>query len=132
MIALDSSAIVAIAKGEPDQQRIRNAIAGSPCVIGAPSLLEVKMALSSLAEAQFVDRLLQGIGVGRDIQPVDFTPAMADVAAEACRRYGRGRGHPAKLNFGDCMSYAVAKVHGIPLLYKGEDFSQTDIVSALA
>ena len=43
-----------------------------------------------------------------------------------------GWGHPAKLNFGDCMSYAVAKVHGIPLLYKGDDFSQTDIVSALA
>ena len=132
MIALDSSAIVTIAKGEADQQRFRDAIAGSRCVIGAPSLLEVKLVLSSIAEAQFVDRFLRGLGLGSDIQAVDFTPAMADIAADAFRRFGKGRGHPAKLNFGDCMSYAVAKVHGAPLLYKGGDFSQTDIASALA
>jgi ribonuclease VapC len=132
VIALDSSAIVTIAKGEADQQRFRDAIAGFPCMIGAPSLLEVKMVLSSLAEAKFVDRFLDGIGVGGDIRVADFTPAMADAAVDAFRRYGKGRGHLAKLNFGDCMSYAVAKVHGVPLLYKGNDFAQTDIASALS
>ncbi len=90
------------------------------------------MVLASVAEENAVDRLLQRIGVGREIDLVDFTPSMADAAARAFRTFGKGRGHPAQLNFGDCMAYAVAKVHGAPLLYKGYDFSQTDIQSALA
>ena len=53
-----------------------------------------------------------------------------ELAAAAFDRYGRGRGHPAQLNFGDCMAYAVAKAHGVPLLYKGDDFARTDVASA--
>ena len=52
-------------------------------------------------------------------------------ASDAFDRFGKGIGHPAKLNFGDCMAYAVAKVHDVPLLYKGTDFAQTDIRPAL-
>ena len=62
---------------------------------------------------------------------MDFTEAHFRLAAAAFDRYGRGR-HPAKLNFGDCMAYAVAKAHGVPLLYKGDDFARTDIAAALA
>jgi ribonuclease VapC len=56
---------------------------------------------------------------------------MYRIAIEAFDRFGRGRGHPAKLNFGDCMAYAVAKAHQVPLLYKGDDFAKTDIATAL-
>jgi len=132
VIAIDTSAIVAIAQEAEDEQPLRDAIAGSRCVIGAPSLLEVKMVLTSVADEDSVERLLQRIGVGRHIEPVDFTPAMTDAAARAFRAFGKGQGHPAQLNFGDCMSYAVAKVRDVPLLYKGSDFAQTDIVSALS
>jgi ribonuclease VapC len=55
----------------------------------------------------------------------------ARLAVEADHRYGRGTGHPARLNFGDCLAYAVAKAHDLPLLYKGGDFSLTDIRAAL-
>ncbi len=59
------------------------------------------------------------------------TPRHAEIAVDAFRRYGRGR-HPAGLNIGDCFSYALAKATGQPLLFKGEDFSQTDVRKALA
>jgi ribonuclease VapC len=63
------------------------------------------------------------------IEIVDFTEAHALVAREAFRRYGKGR-HPAKLNFGDCMAYALAKETGEELLFKGTDFGQTDVAAA--
>jgi ribonuclease VapC len=64
------------------------------------------------------------------IEPV--TEAQARVAREAYRDFGKGSGHPARLNFGDCFAYALAKVTGEPLLFKGNDFAQTDIKSAIA
>ena len=65
-----------------------------------------------------------------DIEVVSWTSELADAAAEAFLRFGKGR-HPAKLNFGDCMAYALAKSLDAPLLYKGDDFARTDIRSAL-
>ena len=76
---------------------------------------------------QFVEALLKR----RNLARMDFTEAHFRLATAAFDRYGRGR-HPAKLNFGDCMAYAVAKAHGVPLLYKGDDFARTDIAAALA
>src|SRR5207249_12173746 len=64
------------------------------------------------------------------IEPV--TEAQAHIAREAYREFGRGSGHPARLNFGDCFAYALAKTMNEPLLFKGDDFTQTDIKSALA
>ncbi|MGA0597168.1 PIN domain-containing protein [Enterovirga sp. CN4-39] len=90
------------------------------------------MVMPSIVAEEAADRFLRRFLAEPWTRRVAFSVEMFDAAQVAFRRYGRGRGHPAKLNFGDCMSYAVAKVHGIPLLYKGEDFSQTDIVSALA
>jgi ribonuclease VapC len=65
------------------------------------------------------------------VEAVPFTLEMYRAASSAFQTYGKGRQHPAQLNFGDCMAYALAKVEGIPLLYKGEDFSRTDIRRAL-
>lgn len=64
------------------------------------------------------------------LEPV--TVEQAHIARQAYRDYGRGGGHPARLNFGDCFAYALARVTGEPLLFKGDDFRRTDIVSALA
>jgi ribonuclease VapC len=66
-----------------------------------------------------------------DIQTVDLTPQMILTALQAYERYGKGRQHPARLNMGDCLSYAAARTLGLPLLYKGEDFARTDIASAI-
>ena len=65
-----------------------------------------------------------------NIEPSPMQPAAAGAAFDAYRRYGRGTGHPAKLNFGDCFSYAMAKSLGEDLLYKGDDFTHTDIRAA--
>jgi ribonuclease VapC len=67
----------------------------------------------------------------QDLHVPAFSSVMADLAADAAERYGRGSRHPARLNFGDCLSYAVAKHLKAPLLFKGNDFTHTDIESAL-
>lgn len=72
---------------------------------------------------------LQAFLVRRDVKVVAFTNEHFDAAMDAFLRFGKGR-HPAALNFGDCMSYAVAAVAGMPLLYTGNDFSKTDITAA--
>jgi ribonuclease VapC len=74
------------------------------------------------------DRLIRELGI--DIVPV--TAEQAIIAREAYRDFGKGSGHPAGLNFGDCFAYALAKDRNETLLYKGDDFTQTDVLSALA
>ena len=69
--------------------------------------------------AEFLER------AGIDVVPIDRVAG--DIAIDAHARYGKGSGHPARLNLGDCFAYAMAKQHGVPLLYKGADFSQTDL-----
>lgn len=132
MMAVDTSVIVAIVREEPGHETYGNALIEQRSVMGAPTIVEIKMVLSSILDGSDVDRLLARLLEEMTLDAIDFTPAMADVAAVAFRAYGKGRGHPAQLNFGDCMSYAVAKVLGVPLLYKGEDFARTDIRSALS
>lgn len=132
MIVVDASALVAILKNEPDHAVFDDALTGRRSLIGAPTLLELKMVLSGVFDDAIADRIVLRLLNEVRIEPVDFTSAMADAAVTAFRTFGKGRGHPAKLNFGDCMSYAVAKVLDIPLLYKGGDFARTDIRSALS
>ena len=129
MIAVDTSALAAIAFQEPEEDVFSRTISAQEAVIGSSSLVELAIVLSDMGQARvdgFVARLIAGAG----LRPVDFSVAMYEAAAVAFRRFGKGQGHPARLNFGDCMSYAVARVHGVPLLFKGEDFSQTDIEPA--
>lgn len=130
MTAVDT--LVAIVREEPEARSFAGVLSRQQVLVGTPTLLEASMVMPSIVTEEVVDRALRRFLAEPWTRRVAFSVEMFDAAHVAFRRYGRGRGHPAKLNFGDCMSYAVAKVHGIPLLYKGEDFSQTDIVSALA
>ena len=129
MIALDSSAIVAIALGEPEEDDFSRAIASQEALVGTPTLLEVHLVLSSklIDPHDFMQRFVRP----PTIHPVAFSLKMYQVASDAFDRFGKGRGHPAKLNIGDCMAYAVAKTYDAPLLYKGTDFALTDIPAAL-
>lgn len=81
----------------------------------------------SVAHARKLDQLVEALAI--DLVPVSVEQAR--IAREAYRRFGRGSGSPAKLNYGDCFAYALAVLTGAPLLFKGEDFSHTDVRSAL-
>ena len=129
MIAVDTSALVAIVLGEPDAERYLARLERHPC----------RLSTVSFVEAMMVVEARQGADASRDLEllvdaaidtvvPVDVDIARAAVAG--WRRFGRGR-HTAALNFGDCFSYAVASLAGIPLLYKGDDFAQTDIAAVI-
>jgi len=129
VIVLETSALIAVYKREADADRYLRAMAeAGVLVLPATCFVESVMALSHFASAprdieQLVDR--HGIIISTLDEPI------AKEAANAFLRYGKGRGHPAQLNFGDCFSYAVAKHLDVPLLYKGGDFVHTDIKSAL-
>ncbi len=131
MIALDTSAIVAIACREPESDRFNALIATQEAFVGSPTLLEARMVLERNIP-DFADAFFTSFLATQVIHPVAFTLEMFAAAAAAFREYGKGRGHPAQLNFGDCLSYAVAKVEEVPLLYKGADFARTDIAAAAA
>ena len=130
MIVVDTSAIVAIIKAEPETDRLIAAITGSDrCFMSAVGVFEASMVIigaGSGDRARMVDRFLAESAI--EIVPFDEAQSLA--SREAFVRFGKGR-HPAGLNFGDCISYALAKTRGLPLLYKGADFAKTDIASAL-
>ena len=129
---VDTSAIVAIALGEPGAEDLREALAHSPnSRISAPSYVELCEGLQRRNRPEIgrmVDRLLAAYG----IEIETFDAEQARVAAQAYRDYGRGSGHTARLNPGDSYSYALAHIAGEPLLFLGDDFIHTDIPSALS
>jgi ribonuclease VapC len=129
LIALDTSAFVAIFQHEPEAERYAAAVETSPSrVLSAGNYLECAMVASRRSGGRAeLDAWLGRFSV--EVVPVDLT--LAQLAADAFARYGRGR-HPANLNYGDCFAYALAKRLGAALLYKGDDFARTDIRSALA
>lgn len=130
MIALDSSALIAILLKEPERAIFASVIAAQPCVIGAPTLVEcrsVAFGLVGHAGMMFLD----GVISSYDIEVAPFDQSHVATAIDARMRYGRGTGHPARLNLGDCFSYALAKTRNIPLLFKGDDFIHTDVSPAL-
>jgi ribonuclease VapC len=131
-VVVDTSALIAIVRNEPETEAFVRAIAVfRPARLSAASYLEAGIVIDSGGEPAFarrLDRFLAAAGVA--IEPV--TAEQATVAREAYRDYGRGSGHPAKLNFGDCFSYALARVTGEPLLFKGNDFIHTDLTPAIA
>jgi ribonuclease VapC len=130
VIVVDTSALVAIYRREPDGLRFYDAIAGAARrILPGSCLVEfVLLRLYGGDRRTWIERLIQI----QDMQISGFSPAMAYLAADAVDHYGRGSQHPARLNFGDCLSYAVAKHLNAPLLYKGDNFARTDIESALA
>ena len=131
MIAVDTSAIVAIVFGEPEREAFHKVIQQSErALISTVSIVEARMVVHGRRGQRAVlllDDLLR-LPVFDHIAPGQ---AETDAAYSAFVIFGKGSGHPACLNFGDVFSYALAKVRGLPLLYKGDDFSQTDIPSAL-
>lgn len=130
MIALDTSAIVAIACAEPEEEDFNKLISQREALVGTPTLVETRLVLESKLP-EFADRFMESFLESRFIHPVAFSLIMYHEALTAFRRYGKGRMNPAGLNFGDCMAYAVAKAHYAPLLYKGNDFRRTDVIPAL-
>ena len=134
MIVVDTSAIVAIFKVEADAQQLAQAIERDPApVMSAASVMECSIVIRAaklLADAEAEVWLDEMLGRARiDVRPV--TAEQLVIARAAHVRFGKGTGHPAQLNFGDCFAYALAKAMDVPLLYKGDDFARTDIRSAL-
>lgn len=132
MIFVDTSALIAILAEEPDATTFAAKIKADPeRICGAHVILETSMRLATIAG------LAPGVAEGlvtralheASIAVVAIDEEIAHVAVAAFERYGKGRGK-AKLNFGDCLSYACAKAHGARLLFKGSDFAHTDIARA--
>lgn len=131
MIALDTSAIIAIVREEHEAERFAELIALEDAIVGTPTLLETHMVLSNKLEGGPEDFFVRFLD-SRHVRPVAFSLNMFQLAQDAFDRYGKGRHPRAQLNFGDCLAYAVAKYHDVPLLYKGNDFVHTDLRSALS
>lgn len=129
-MVVDTSALLAIYLSESDSDRFENALLNAPAAhISAGTLLEagiVVEARNGKAGAVELDRLLKKLGIGT----VAVDAEQVEVARLAFRKYGKGR-HPANLNYGDCFAYALAATNVEPLLFKGDDFSKTDVVNAL-
>ena len=130
-MVIDPSAVLAILFQEPQAPMFAAAIEAEPApVISAASVVEVGLVLlfrkTKGARKDLADFLRES---GVQVEAVDHS--QAKLALDAFERYGKGGGHPAQLNFGDCFSYALAKATGKPLLFKGAHFSKTDLSSAL-
>lgn len=129
MIVVDTSALVAIAAGEPDRQVYQAALESSDAAYLAPiNYVELGIVLAReqiIAGHDDLDAWLAAAGVTQS-HDIDLSRG----ALEAYLHYGNGR-HPARLNLADCFAYALAKQLDAPLLYKGDDFAQTDVRSAL-
>jgi len=130
-VILDSSAVVAIIRDEPGAEALLRAVTDADSVsLSAATWVETCMVIDGRGDpvqSRLLDRLLHD----QAVRTVDFTARQARIAREAFRDYGKGSGHPARLNLGDCFAYALAKDTGEPLLYKGDDFGHTDVRSAL-
>lgn len=129
MIVIDSSAMVAIALQESESDAFLRLMLNEDSVIGSPTLLETRIVLANRKIRDPIGRAGLILDTTRT-QVMAFDHVMAELAIAAHLQFGKGQ-HPAKLNFGDCMAYALAKSLDVPLLYKGNDFAKTDIRSAL-
>ena len=130
-IALDTSALLAIVLGEEDASHFARVI--------AENVGDLHVSAATLVEAMIVAEARQGPAATQDLEALisrarvtvaPFDTAQASVATAAWRRFGKGR-HAASLNMGDCYSYALARSLGAALLFKGDDFAQTDIGAAI-
>jgi ribonuclease VapC len=130
-VIVDSSAIVSIIVGEADAEALHDILIKQkgPTKISAANYLETGIVVDGKrnpALSNRLDFLLSQL----DIEVAPVTPAQAKIARQAYRDFGRGSGHPAKLNFGDCFAYALAIDRNEPLLFKGDDFTHTGVRTA--
>jgi ribonuclease VapC len=128
---VDASALIAILRDEPDAGEYARAIERATVRrISAVNYVEAAVVIDGSREPVASRRFDQLVAHAKiKVEPV--TQEQARIARECYRDFGRGSGHPARLNFGDCFAYALAKVLDEPLLYKGDDFAKTDLASAL-
>jgi ribonuclease VapC len=131
MIVVDTSAIVAIVFGEAEREAFDEAIqAADKALVSTVSVVEARMVVQG-RRGQRAVVLLDDFLRLPNFEIVAPGIAEMDAAYSAFVAFGNGSGHPANLNFGDVFSYALAKVRGLPLLYKGDDFAQTDLRAVL-
>ncbi len=124
-MVLETSAFVAILQFEPTRPELLGKLVPAGAIMATPNALEAHMVLKKLYGAQTADVINEKL-LELGITLVSFTPEHALEATRAFDRFGKGQ-HPAKLNFGDCIAYALAQVSGRPLLFVGDDFSKTDV-----
>ena len=132
MIAIDTSALVSVLNKEPCAERVlRCALDADGVLMSGGTVLELAIVVQakwgtrgSALKVLLLDRLR--------VEPVDVDAQQVRLAIDAYSRYGRGTGSPARLNFGDCFAYALAKARDLPLLFVGDDFVHTDLRQALA
>ena len=130
VVVIDSSALIAVLRREPEAERCSRIIAAAEiCLLSSVSLLETSMVLAGRSGGSATWNALDALIAAMAIQIVPHDTTLAMAARDAFLRYGKGR-HPAALNLGDCASYAFAKVRGLPLLFKGDDFARTDLLAA--
>jgi ribonuclease VapC len=130
-MVVDSSALLAILLREPETEAFARLLAETPRpLISSFSVLETSVVLLQ-RKGDDAPRLLDALLHTIRAEVVSLNADQADLARDAYVRFGKGR-HPAALNLGDCCSYALSRASGLPLLFKGEDFSQTDVLPAIA
>ena len=128
---VDSSALIAVIQREEDAEAFSHVLMNAKtCYISAANLFEAAILADrdrNPVNSRKFDELCTSIG----LKVIPFDEAQARIAREAYRDFGKGSGHKARLNFGDCFAYALARALNEPLLFKGNDFSHTDVRSAL-
>jgi ribonuclease VapC len=130
VIAVDTSAIMAILFAEPEAEVFERRIAAEDVCFSSVSLLEASMVLAGRLHGERAWRRLDEMVQEAPLEIVPHDRHLAEIGRLAFLHFGKGR-HPAALNCGDCAAYALARHRGIPLLFKGTDFAKTDIVPAL-
>jgi ribonuclease VapC len=134
LIVVDSSALVAILLGEPDADTLRERLTQEAgAILSVANYVETGQVLAQ-RKPDSIDAMLADFHTFLQTSLITLAPideAQARLALTARIKYGRGFGHPARLNYSDCFAYALAKTRGLPLLCKGDDFTHTDVVSAL-
>jgi ribonuclease VapC len=129
---IDASAIVSILTNEADAAELAQAISNAPSPVTSPiAIFEATLGIRRKFQltVERAERNVLGFLTEAGIEVVPISAKESQTALDAYRRYGKGQGHPAQLNMGDCFAYAVAKNLRAPLLYKGDDFSKTDLAS---
>lgn len=127
---VDASALIAIVTAEPEGEALAERLdAAAAPITSSVALYEATLGIARKKQGG-LEAARADVAMLLDLARIDVVPIGsddADRALDAFERYGKGTGHPARLNMGDCFAYAVAQRHGVPLLYKGEDFAQTDL-----
>jgi ribonuclease VapC len=128
---IETSAMIEILLATPRSANLLTTIKGAKTSLSVSPTVEFEASsvLSSRIDCSVEDAYAEVLALVLELgaERMSITPKIGEIAIKAMAQYGKGRGHPAQLNFGDCFSYACAKAAGVPLLYVGQDFARTDL-----